>query len=296
MNHLIFWLNIIAIIINSSVIIISFVFYIRYKRSQILFFSLFLTGILLTLIAYFVKHFYTEMYYIGNSNFTYLFFQLCDNLGCLLIIGSLPAFTYKALVKSFRKIEVIFFILILSIFIILFSVKMFDIEVFQLLWNIMNLVIMYGIILYCLALWVILFNKIGNVLLKRHFVFFLVVSFVHLVLDIYLNIFMQISHSPHVALYSIFVGCISLMFVSKLLGQPAYLKENNITKYFCDKYNISVREVDVIKQMLLGHSNVEISEKLFISKKTVESHLYSCFKKTQVKNRIQLINLIKSTT
>ena len=43
-----------------------------------------------------------------------------------------------------------------------------------------------------------------------------------------------------------------------------------------------------------GHSNIEIGDKLFISTRTVESHLYSIFQKCGIKSRSQLINLIMS--
>jgi DNA-binding CsgD family transcriptional regulator len=41
-------------------------------------------------------------------------------------------------------------------------------------------------------------------------------------------------------------------------------------------------------------SNQDIGEKLFISIRTVESHLYTIFQKTNVKNRVQLANLIQT--
>lgn len=41
-----------------------------------------------------------------------------------------------------------------------------------------------------------------------------------------------------------------------------------------------------------GDSNREIGENLFILPKTVENHLYSIYQKTDVRNRVQLVNLI----
>jgi len=40
--------------------------------------------------------------------------------------------------------------------------------------------------------------------------------------------------------------------------------------------------------------NKEISDTLFISLQTVKDHIYRIFQKTDVKNRVQLINLIQS--
>ena len=62
---------------------------------------------------------------------------------------------------------------------------------------------------------------------------------------------------------------------------------------FCRKYEISPRESDVIKEICNGLSNKEISEKLFISLQTVKDHTHRIYIKTNVKSRVQLINLVK---
>lgn len=54
--------------------------------------------------------------------------------------------------------------------------------------------------------------------------------------------------------------------------------------------------MDVIKLVLEGLSNNLIGEKLYISHKTVENHLTSIFRKTKVKNRMELVHLINSSS
>ena len=53
------------------------------------------------------------------------------------------------------------------------------------------------------------------------------------------------------------------------------------------------REAEVIELICEGKSNKEIAAALFISLQTVKDHIYSVFKKTDVKSRIQLANLIQ---
>ena len=65
-------------------------------------------------------------------------------------------------------------------------------------------------------------------------------------------------------------------------------------KQFLDEYKISKREEEVIQQLCEGKTNKEISETLFISLQTVKDHIYRIYQKTDVKNRVQLINLIQS--
>jgi DNA-binding CsgD family transcriptional regulator len=70
--------------------------------------------------------------------------------------------------------------------------------------------------------------------------------------------------------------------------------ETQIWTQFLAEHNISNREEEVIRHLSAGKSNKEISEALFISLQTVKDHIYRIYQKTDVKNRVQLINLIQS--
>jgi DNA-binding CsgD family transcriptional regulator len=59
-------------------------------------------------------------------------------------------------------------------------------------------------------------------------------------------------------------------------------------------HNISVREEEIIHLLLLGKSNKEIGQELFISPHTVRNHVFNIFQKLRVKNRLQLVNLIRN--
>lgn len=63
---------------------------------------------------------------------------------------------------------------------------------------------------------------------------------------------------------------------------------------FCHTYRISEREADVVRCVMEGMSNAAIAERLCISLSTVKKHLESIFKKTEVKNRFELITLLQS--
>jgi len=62
---------------------------------------------------------------------------------------------------------------------------------------------------------------------------------------------------------------------------------------FCKKFEVSPRETDIIREICNGLSNKEISDKLFISLQTVKDHTHRIYIKTNVKSRVQLINLVK---
>ena len=64
---------------------------------------------------------------------------------------------------------------------------------------------------------------------------------------------------------------------------------------FCTKFEISSRESDIIREICNGLSNKEISDKLFISLQTVKDHTHRIYIKTNVKSRVQLINIVRES-
>jgi DNA-binding CsgD family transcriptional regulator len=52
------------------------------------------------------------------------------------------------------------------------------------------------------------------------------------------------------------------------------------------------REKEIVDYICRGLSNKEIGEKLFISANTVKNHVYNIYKKVNVKNKVELINLV----
>ncbi len=62
---------------------------------------------------------------------------------------------------------------------------------------------------------------------------------------------------------------------------------------FCRKFEVSPRESEIVREICNGLSNKEISARLFISLQTVKDHTHRIYIKTNVRSRVQLINLIK---
>jgi DNA-binding CsgD family transcriptional regulator len=56
---------------------------------------------------------------------------------------------------------------------------------------------------------------------------------------------------------------------------------------------MSKREREIVNLVLQGRSNREIEDVLFISRRTVENHVYKIYRKLGVKNRLQLSQLLK---
>jgi len=50
-------------------------------------------------------------------------------------------------------------------------------------------------------------------------------------------------------------------------------------------FQLSSRELEILQAISSGLTNLEISEKFFISEKTVKAHVYNLYKKMGVKSR-----------
>ncbi len=57
---------------------------------------------------------------------------------------------------------------------------------------------------------------------------------------------------------------------------------------------VSKREAEIVRLLAAGRSYREIGSELFISLKTVKTHVYNIYRKTGVKSRWQLLSLLRS--
>jgi DNA-binding NarL/FixJ family response regulator len=74
----------------------------------------------------------------------------------------------------------------------------------------------------------------------------------------------------------------------KLIDKFVYMSKES-GKEEEEKCIVSKRELEVLKLVANGNSNIEISKKLFISDKTVKAHMRAIFKKLKVADRAQAV-------
>ena len=75
--------------------------------------------------------------------------------------------------------------------------------------------------------------------------------------------------------------------------QPLWTPEKGLSANFCERYQLSEREKAIIENMMLGKSNKEIAESIYVSVRTVATYLQNVYKKTGSPNRFALYSLIK---
>ena len=72
---------------------------------------------------------------------------------------------------------------------------------------------------------------------------------------------------------------------------PAEKSHNELFEDFSARYDLTVREREVLRLLLSECTNSEIAGQLFISESTVKFHVRNLLKKTGCKNRLELITL-----
>jgi DNA-binding CsgD family transcriptional regulator len=86
----------------------------------------------------------------------------------------------------------------------------------------------------------------------------------------------------------------AFIFSGRVLNSEALMQDGHITDSCREQYGLTERESELIEALFEGLTNQELADKLFISKKTVENHLYNIYQKMEIKNRVQLMGTLKS--
>jgi DNA-binding CsgD family transcriptional regulator len=94
--------------------------------------------------------------------------------------------------------------------------------------------------------------------------------------------------------YFLALNCLTIAFGVRYLNRPAFAEKDRLTEYFLSTFGVTEREREIIGLLLEGAGSKQIGEKLFISPKTAENHLYNIYQKLGVRNRVQLFQLIRT--
>jgi len=207
--------------------------------------------------------------------------------------------------KISLRFTLLFFVVLLLVFLIfgflLPYVEYFTVEQSQ----INTHVLLIFILIELLTLVLVFYNYfvLGQKLKEKHKIKFIrVFATVNLVLYVFSMLLLVLGemHIEFISSYTIIYfskDIIPLFLLKKYLKanyvHPVNLIEETRKDSFIQKYSISKRESEIVEEIVMGKTNKEISERLFISLQTVKDHVHNIYLKTEVKNRVQLTNLIR---
>jgi len=71
-------------------------------------------------------------------------------------------------------------------------------------------------------------------------------------------------------------------------------KNQQINTNAIKKFELTKREIELITHLSKGYSSEEIATEMFLSKHTVDTHRRNIFIKTEVRNTVELLNLLRT--
>ena len=87
---------------------------------------------------------------------------------------------------------------------------------------------------------------------------------------------------------------LSIVLIVRFIFGPQNKVSWEVPDLFARIFSISCRECEIIRLILQGNTEARIGDLLFISRRTVVNHVYNIYRKTGVRNRVQLINLLNT--
>ena len=156
-----------------------------------------------------------------------------------------------------------------------------------------------SVIAYGVCLFFYYRHRISNHRVKVACRTFMIISFSMVPVFILMLLFPSFS-AVAIPIYAIAYFIYSLVFLFIVLSHENEREEKKekgeLTLERVADYKITERELDVIKLIKQGYTNKEIADKLCISVNTVNNHIANIFSKTEVRSRIDLLNLLEEAS
>lgn len=288
MNLYVFALKVFSLLFLFSTVTTGIVFYIKYKKPTALYFSVMILGFFCLCFGSFVS--YVSKVVPGFNNLPGFTLLMVVTAPCYLFIS---LFGIKFSLSLFGKTtKRIFDIGVTLFYIVSYFLSFFNIKYFQFPFDMIPLIIANLFMVIFLG---VRFKTIGNRLLKRSIKILFISSAA--LIPFLIMFFTGGLYSVALIItdvYFIIVGIMTMVFGFVFLNKKPYMDGGRPTNSFREDYNITDREMDIVNLILKGMSSPLIAEELNISSRTVTTHITNIYKKTEVKSRVQLVNLFGS--
>lgn len=307
MKHFIFLFHILSFLVGFTAIILSIIAYIKYKSKIIKHYTYFIVALTTILLEQTLSSY--KLINVVDSFGLNIILNIVSYLSAGFIIYFLPLLSHEFVEKEWtsRKktfFEVAaFFPICLLISYYLMSYKNVIVILSS---GILFLTILYCIVFLCLNLKDIKSDFIKNIL--RVFLIITVLLFPYMYLDTRIEQISVLSRLFPYGLLSVSIfymiwSILSLYFgiryfrynLEKSYGdknEKELIEITDTREQFFEKFNITNREKEIILLLMKGYSYNQLAEELVISLTTVKTHVHNIYRKVEVKNKIELFNLI----
>jgi len=144
-------------------------------------------------------------------------------------------------------------------------------------------------------------RHIGRLALRRALTLFLGISaafLVLLILDILITRLgiraLSVVDGLSLPSYLLALNIGSFVLAGRFLNSEPLVDGGRLTEACKAEFGLTAREAELIERLLDGSTNQDLADALCISRKTVENHLYNIFQKMGVRNRLQLVSVLKA--
>jgi DNA-binding CsgD family transcriptional regulator len=161
---------------------------------------------------------------------------------------------------------------------------------------------LFGTIAWSISYIAVRLRSIGEPTLRRALAIFLGLSaafFPLMLLDVAMSFVPFLSalsfmNSLAQPVYFLALNCLTVVFGLRYLNRPGFSERGKLTEYFLSTFGVTAREEQIIGLLLEGAGAKEIGQKLFISAKTAENHVYNIYRKLGIQSRVQMFQLIRT--
>jgi DNA-binding CsgD family transcriptional regulator len=299
MSHLKLLFYLLAMLAGAASLAQTFLIWQRYRKTVIRRYGLFLLSLFLLLLGFSLQLYASIVGWEQSAPARHAVWILFA-AGGLTFVFCAPPFYHSLLGLPFTGwVRVAFFLLdVLAAATALANLLLPGLRFTSVALNLL----LFGLILYGLVLIAVNLHTIGERVLRRALTLFFILSLVFFPL-MYVDAAM--SYLPALGvfaflqdlaqpLYFLVLNALTILFGLRYLNRPAYSQEDRLTEHFVSAFQVTEREQEIIRLLLEGAGGRQIGERLFISPKTVENHVYNIYQKLGVKNRVQLFRLIRA--
>lgn len=299
MIHLAFFAVLFSLCTGAVSITISLFFYQQYKKKAVIWYTLLLGMVVLLAISRMVE-LYFGIIGLNGTRMAGLLPVVIEKSGYILGLISGPRFCFHLIGFSLTKkihytINGVILFYLIAIVVEFFCRSSGTIALLRLG---IGMPVLFGSYLALCIVTALKLDTIADLQLRMAVKLFFILSLLVLPMAL-VKYFRNLPYLPwhlenSIALVGITIG--SIWFASRFFNRPTFLVHGGISDYFRNRFKPTDREEEILLLAVKGFSNSAIGDKLCISVRTVESHLYNIFQKTGVKNRVQLINLLATNS
>ena len=268
-----------ACLFSFAAVLISLLFFLRYKKN-------FFLHVLLILFSFFM---------ISTNNLWALIHSPLVERISICVFGAFLSlfFSYGIVNFTFDLIQISSsatvrkIVLSYSGIVFVFSFLLIFLNFIQKPAFILNLIGLWIPTGFSLIISICFFKRIDTGVFRKEKWIIIILAVLNLILSFVLH------SAPFIFIISISL-LIYHVFYHFYFSSPISKTEKTLKEDFIKDFGITKREQEIIVALLHGKSNKELAETLFVSEKTIETHLANIYRKVGVKNRLELFSRLQN--